>query len=155
MERKRYIEGFMFSGSSFVIWGLLPLYWKLLQDVSPYIVVSNRVVWSFVFVIILLGFRKKLPDFWKNVKTPRTWLVMLLPTVFICVNWILFTWAVSNNYVIECSLGYFITPLIMTVLGKVFYKEKLSIPQLTGIILAGIGVLVKAIMYGKVPFYRA
>ena len=77
---------------------------------------------------------------------------MLASAVLISVNWLLYIWAVSNNFVIESSIGYFITPLVMTIFGKVFYKEKLSVHQLIGIIIAGTGVLIKSIMYGKVPY---
>ena len=59
MDRKKYIEGLFIAGSSFVIWGFLPLYWKLVHGVSPYIIFCQRVVWSFLFVIILLGLKKK------------------------------------------------------------------------------------------------
>lgn len=152
MERKTYAQGLILGSSAFTIWGLLPLYWKLVQGVSPYIVFCHRVVWSFVFVIILLTVRKKLPEFMKMIKVFRSWKLILAPAIFVSLNWLLYIWAVNNNYVIESSLGYFINPLVLTIFGKVFYKEKLSIYQLVGIGLAGAGVLIKSIYYAKVPF---
>lgn len=151
MDKKRYTEGLILASSAFALWGLLPIYWKLVQDASPYVVFTNRVVWSFVFVIILLAMRRKLPEFIKIIKTPRAWLSIIAPAVFVSINWLLYIWAVSNDYVIECSLGYFINPLVLTVFGTIFYKEKLTIYQLIGIVLAGIGVLLKSLAYGRIP----
>ena len=151
-DRKRYVEGLFISGSSYVIWGLLPLFWKVVKAVSPYLLFGYRVVCSFLFVIFLLAVTKKLPQFKKYIKTPRTWLVMLLPAVFISINWLLYIWAVNNGYIIESSLGYFMIPLIMAAFGKVFFKEKISRFQIIGIISASIGIIIKYVMFGKIPF---
>ena len=152
MERQRYIQGLVCSSTAFTFWGLLTLYWKLVGDVSPYLVFCNRVVWSFVFIIVLLAVRKKLPEFLRMIKTPREWLQIIAPAVLISINWLMFIWAVNNDYVIECSLGYFINPLVLTIFGALFFKEKLSIWQLAGIVIAGVGVLIKSLLYGKFPF---
>lgn len=151
MNRKRYVGGLILSSSAFALWGLLPLYWKLVKSVSPYIIFSHRVVWSFVFIMILLAMRSKMSAFFEIVKRPHSLKNILGATIFISANWLLYIWAVNNNYVIESSLGYFINPLVLTLFGKIFYKEKLTIYQLIGIMIAGIGVLIKSIYYGKIP----
>lgn len=151
MEQRNYVKGLILGASAFIIWGLLPLYWKLLKDVSPYLLFSHRVVWSFAFIIILLKFQGKTNEFINIVKNPESLKKLTAPAFFISINWILFIWAINNDYVIESSLGYFINPLVLTIFGTIFYREKLSMYQMIGITLAGIGVLVKTINYGRMP----
>jgi chloramphenicol-sensitive protein RarD len=152
MEQKRYIEGLMMGGLAFVIWGLLPLYWKLVKAISPYQIFAQRVVWSFLFVVILLFFTKRISRFKRVVQEPKNWIMILGPAFFISINWLLYIWAVNNDYVIESSLGYFINPLVLTIFGAVFYKEKLTRLQGIGIGLAAIGVIFKSVYYGQIPY---
>ena len=151
MDRKKYIEGLAMGGLAFGIWGLLPLYWKLVRAITPYEIFAQRVVWSFVFVMFLLLFRKRLQAFFKLLKNPIEWKRILAPSFFISVNWLLYIWAVNNDYVIETSLGYYINPLVLTIFGSLFYKEKLDIYKKIGIGLAALGVIFKTILYGSVP----
>lgn len=152
MERKRYVEGLIMGASAFILWGLLPLYWKLVKAISPYQIFAHRVVWSFVFVMVILSVRQLLPTFKKTIENPKNWLGILGPAFFISINWLLYIWAVNNDYVIESSLGYFINPLVLTLFGAVFYKERLTKLQMTGITIAGAGVLLKSVVYGQVPY---
>ena len=151
MERKNYIEGLILGGLAFVIWGLLPLYWKLVNAITPYQIFAQRVVWSFVFVIVILFLTKRLGKLKIAIQSPKQWRLILLPTIFISINWLLYIWAVNNNFVIETSLGYYINPLVLTLFGAIFYKERLNTYQKIGIGLAGAGVLFKTIIYGKLP----
>ena len=141
MDKKKYIEGLAMGGLAFGIWGLLPLYWKLVRAITPYEIFAQRVVWSFVFVMFLLLFRKRLQAFFKLLKNPIEWKRILAPSFFISVNWLLYIWAVNNDYVIETSLGYYINPLVLTIFGSLFYKEKLDIYKKIGIGLAALGVI--------------
>ncbi|OPL09668.1 MAG: hypothetical protein AVO33_06565 [delta proteobacterium ML8_F1] len=151
MDRKEYLKGLAFGTSGFIMWGLLPLYWKMVQAISPYQVFSHRVIWSFVFVLGILHYKGLLKGF-KRVVFDRGQLKrILLPAFFISVNWLLYIWAVNNNYVIETSLGYFINPLVLTVFGAIFYKERLNRLQKIGVFFAVAGVLVKTLYYGRVP----
>lgn len=152
MERKRYVEGLIMGASAFVLWGLLPLYWKLVKAISPYQIFAHRVVWSFVFVMVILSLRQLIPTFKEVVRSPKNWIGILGPAFFISINWLLYIWAVNNDYVIESSLGYFINPLVLTLFGAVFYKERLTKLQMTGISIAGIGVLLKSLVYGQIPY---
>lgn len=152
MDRQRYIEGFTAGVSAFVIWGFLPLYWKLVGALTPYQIFAQRVVWSFLFILLVLKLKKNMKRFKAVVASPENWVRTLLPSVFISINWLLYIWAVNNGYVLESSLGYFINPLILTLFGAVFYKEQLTKLQKVGLVFAGSGVLMKTFLYGQFPF---
>lgn len=151
MEKKRYIEGLFMGASSFVLWGLLPIYWKLVKAISPYAIFAQRVVWSFVFMILVLVIMRRTKDFIRHLKDVRVWKGVIAPSVFISINWLLYIWAVNNNYVIETSLGYYINPLVMAFFGMVFYKERLNNLQKIGLSFAAVGVGLNTIFYGKFP----
>ncbi len=151
MERKEYILGLIYGGSAFVIWGLLPLYWKMVSHISPYQVFAQRVVWSFVFVVFVLIVTGKWSNFLEILKIRRNWLNIIGPAFFISVNWLLFIWAVDRGYVIEASLGYFINPLILTTFGAIFFKERLTPLQGIGLGFAAMGVIIKSVVYGQLP----
>lgn len=152
MERTRYTQGLMFASASYIIWGFLPLFWRLLHGVSPLVILCNRVIWSFIFVLLILGMKGKLKDFLQTIKNRKMWGKLVVPSIFLTTNWLIYLWAVSNGYVIEASLGFFINPLIFTILGTLFFKERLTPLQWIGIALAGLGVVIKTIYYQKIPF---
>lgn len=152
MEHKRYIEGLMMGALAFVLWGLLPLYWKLVKAITPYQIFAQRVIWSFIFVMVILAAKKVLPQFKETISQPKNWINIIGPSIFISINWLLYIWSVNNNYVIESSLGYFINPLVLTIFGAVFYKERLTKLQVVGISFATMGVLLKSIYYGQIPY---
>lgn len=151
MDRKKYIEGLIFGSLAYCMWGLLPLYWKLVSAISPYQIFAQRVVWSFLFIMLLLMIKNNHKVFLSIITNLDQLKKILPPTLFISVNWMLYIWAVNNNFVLETSLGYYITPLILTVLGRLFYKERLNGYQKIGIGLATLGVIFKTILYGKLP----
>jgi len=151
MNQKKYVEGLLMGGGAFTLWGLLPLYWKWMNVMSPYEIFVQRVVWSFVFVAIVLLLKKQISGFIRILKRPQNWMSILGPSLFISINWLVYIWGVNNNYVIETSLGYYINPLVLTMFGSVFFKEKLTKLQKIGIVFAGAGVAAKTLMYGRVP----
>lgn len=152
VEKKNYVEGLVMGALAFTLWGLLPLYWKLVKAISPYQIFAHRVVWSLLFVLIILSARQKLPEYKRIVMEPKNWIGILGPAFFISINWLLYIWAVNNDYVIESSLGYFINPLVLTLFGAIFYRERLNKLQLIGIGLATTGVILKSFSYGRVPY---
>ena len=152
MDRKNYIQGLMYASSAFVIWGLLPLYWKMVSAINPYQIFSQRVVWSFVFVLILIGIKGGLKTFKEIIQDSKNWLYIIGPAFIISINWLVYIWAVNNNYVIESSLGYFINPIVLTGFGAIFFKERLSRLQKIGMVFATSGVLIKSFIYGQIPY---
>jgi chloramphenicol-sensitive protein RarD len=151
MDRKNYIEGLTAGILAFAFWGMLPLYWKLVDAISPYEIFSQRVVWSFVLVCILLSAKGQ----WSELKTAladkQEWKHIIGPAILISINWLTYIWGVNNGYVIESSLGYYINPLVLTFLGSVFFKERLTRLQITGLVFAAAGVVIKTILYGRIP----
>lgn len=139
------------GGFAFVIWGLLPLYWKLVKAITPYEIFSQRVVWSFVFVLLIMLYKGNLAKLKGLIMSLKQWRKIALPAIFISINWLLYIWAVNNDFVLETSLGYYMNPLILTLFGTVFFKEKLDKYKIIGLTLAGVGVIFKTILYGKIP----
>lgn len=151
MENREYKLGLLFGVASFGMWGMLPLYWKLVGAISPYQIFAHRVLWSFVFIVFIMIYK----DYWKNfskmVKDGRTIKFFIAPAIAISINWMLYIWSVNNGYVVEASLGYYINPLMLTAFGSLVYKEKMTKLQKLGLALAIIGVVVKTVLYGRVP----
>jgi len=151
MNKKEYIKGLIYGGLAFIIWGLLPLYWKLVKALNPYQVFTHRVFWSVIFVSIVMIYKHQFKDFLHLLKDRKNWFVTLGPAFFISINWLTYIWGVNNGFVIETSLGYYMNPLVLTLLGAIFYRERLDRLQAIGIGLAGIGVLIKVFAYGDIP----
>lgn len=151
-SRRELAIGLLYGGLSFTLWGLLPLYWKLVQALSPYQVFAHRVVWSFGFMLPILYYRKELRSFFEMARSPRYWVKLFPLAFFISVNWLTYIWSVTQGYVVEASLGYYINPLVLTAFGMVFFKERLTKLQALGIVFAFVGVIVKTVAYGRVPW---
>lgn len=137
---------------AYVIWGLLPIYWKLLSSVSSEAILANRIVWSFLFLLLLLYLQKALPKLTTAFKNQRTRRLFFLNGIIISMNWFIYIWAVNHNFIVEASLGYYINPLVSIVFGVFFFKEKLSRIEWIAILLATIGVLILTIGYGEFPW---
>ncbi|WP_338535189.1 EamA family transporter RarD [Helicovermis profundi] len=152
MDKKNYINGIIYGTLAFTIWGILPLYWKAVNIINPYQIFLQRVVWSFIFIAILIIFTGKSKEFTSVLKKPKLFSKAIAPSLFISINWLLYIWAVNNNYVIETSLGYYLNPLVLTLLGRIFLKEHLNKLQIIGISFASIGVLLQALFYGRIPY---
>ncbi|WP_053367394.1 EamA family transporter RarD [Bacillus sp. FJAT-27245] len=156
MGNKTIKTGGLQAGLSYLIWGLLPIYWKLLEHVGSTEILANRVFWSFVFMLIVLGLTKKLPSFLgilKSFKAERKQLYALgIASFLISINWFVYIWAVNNGQMIEASLGYYINPLVSVLLGMIVLKEKLSGAQYASFALALIGVAIISVSYGRIPW---
>lgn len=147
--------GVLAALGAYIIWGFLPLYWKLLSHVSAGEVLAHRVIWSFLLMVLILLILGKFRSFIKEVKmiltTKKQLLMMLLAAFFISINWFTFIWAVTNEMLVETSLGYYINPLVSVVLGLFIFKEKLTRWQMISFVLATIGVLILVIYTGGIP----
>lgn len=145
-------SGFIATLSAYIIWGLLPIYWKLLATVSSEEILAHRIVWSFIFLLLLLSLQKALPKFTGALKNPFTRRLFFLNGLIISMNWFIYIWAVNHNFIVEASLGYYINPIVSIVFGVFFFREKLSRIEWLAILLATIGVLILTIGYGKFPW---
>jgi chloramphenicol-sensitive protein RarD len=148
--------GVLYAALAYFMWGILPLYWKLLDHITAGEILAHRIFWSFVFMILLLMFNRQLVLFWNQlqmvVKNPKKAIGVIVAALLISMNWFIYIWAVNHEHVVEASLGYYINPLVSVVLGMVVLKERLNIWQLISFILAIIGVLIITIQHGSFPW---
>lgn len=135
-----------------MLWGLLPLYWKYLHKAGAFEILANRGIWSLVFCILLLLFRKELRSTLAIFRKPAVLRILIATSLFLGVNWGTYIWAVGADRIVEASLGYYITPLINIAFGVFFFHERLRRNQWIAVILAAIGVLVLTIQYGNIPW---
>ncbi len=148
--------GILFTAASYVMWGLIPIYWKMVTHVSAYEILANRIIWSFVFMIVLLVVLKKLAPLQKVLKEikmyPKKALALAAASFLISINWFVYIWAVNHDQIIETSMGYYINPLMSVLLGIVVLKEALSKTQILSFLLAAGGVLIMTFSYGSFPW---
>lgn len=153
---ENYKQGIFFGLAAYVLWGILPVYWKALELVSPFEILSSRFMWSCVFVFLLIIFQKKWPLFVKEVKqvfsNVKTGAAMAAAGITISFNWGTFIWAVNNGHIVETSMGYYINPLVSILFAVVFLHERLDKMQLAAITCAFIGVASMVYSFGKIPW---
>ncbi|MBN1478878.1 EamA family transporter RarD [candidate division KSB1 bacterium] len=145
-------KGLFYGLTAYLLWGILPIYWKLLRHVYPLEILFHRMLWSFIFVAIILTIRNRWHWFALLKRKPRYAAIFLVTATLISFNWLTYIWAVNNGFIVEASLGYFINPLINVLLGVLFLKERLRLGQTLAIILAAIGVLYLTFNYGTFPW---
>ena len=138
--------------TAYVIWGFFPLYFRQLGHVSPMDILSNRTLWAFVFVTVLLTLRRR----WSQVATvlyaPRHLARLAAAALLLGSNWLGFLWAVDHQQVVAASLGYFLTPLVNVLLGLLVLKEKLNRKEWIAIGLAVVAVFNELLALGTVPW---
>jgi len=144
-------RGLWVAIASFILWGVMPLYWHLLMAVPSLQIVVHRIVWGAVFVVGWLAWQRR--D-WLRValSKPRVGWMLALSGVLIAFNWGLYIWAVNAGHVVESSLGYFINPLMNVVLGVVFLRERLTRLQWVSVAIASAGVVWLTAQVGHPPW---
>ena len=145
-------SGLWIAIASFLLWGLMPLYWHLLKAVPSLQIVLHRVAWSAVLVVGWLCWSQGLQWLRRAFATPRVWWMLALSGVLIGFNWGLYIWAVNAGHVVESSLGYFINPLLSVLLGVVFLHERLTRAQWASVAIATFGVLWLTLRFGQLPW---
>ncbi len=137
---------------AYIIWGLSPLFWKLLTGVSPWIIVANRMIWSCIMMLFLVIGYKQLSEI-KNIFKDKKGLGLLFICSFlIFCNWAIYIWAVSNQRIIEASLGYYINPLMVILLSKIFLHEQFDSLKKISIIIAMTGICIMIFRFGHIPY---
>jgi len=144
-------KGLLFAVGAYICWGLFPIYWKQLQHVNALQIIAHRIVWAFLFTCIILFILKQMASI-KQAFHFKTILIYSLAAALIAGNWLVYIWAVNQNYIIEASLGYFINPLISVLMGVIILRERLRKLQWLSIVLAGIGVVSLTIACGRIPW---
>lgn len=138
--------------TAFTLWGLLPLYWKLLDTLPPLIITAHRLVWSTITLILILAIRGRLPILLEKIKQPRTLIFSFLSGSLLFGNWLIYIWAVNNGMIVSVSFGYFILPLMYIVIGYFMLNETMSRIQTIAVGIASIGVFMQGIGIGGIPW---
>lgn len=133
--------GIFYAFASYVLWGLFPLYFKALQDIPPVDIVMHRMLWSFLFLAVVLAFRKQWAWIGPVLRQPLVIAGFAASAVLLAANWVTYVWAVNNNHIVEASLGYFINPLVSVALGFVFLRERPRFVQWLSIGIAASAVI--------------
>ncbi|ELR63244.1 Protein rarD [Photobacterium marinum] len=145
-------RGVILALSAYTMWGIAPIYFKTLQTVSPLEILSHRVIWSFFFIAAIIWISKS----WGKVRTvlrqPKTLLILVATSLLVGGNWLIFIWAVNNNYMLDASLGYYINPLLNVMLGMLFLGERLRPLQWVAVFFAACGVGVQLLKFGSLPW---
>ncbi|MBT2656945.1 EamA family transporter RarD [Bacillus sp. ISL-18] len=156
MKKTDTKKGALHAGFSYFLWGLLPIYWKFLDKVNAQEILTNRIFWSFIFMVVVLVITKKWSLFVTTLKgfaeNKKQMYFLTIASLLISVNWFVYIWAVNSGHMIEASLGYYINPLISILLGMIVLKEKLTVAQLVSFLLAAIGVIIITVSHGVFPW---
>ena len=148
----KFNKGLLFGVSAYLIWGALPLYWKLVEEAGAYEILAHRGIWSLLLCVLLLALRKQIKSAFIMVRASRTLSLLFLASGLLTINWGVYIWSVTVNRVVEAALGYYITPLINVTFGVLLLREKLRPLQWTAVGLASVGVAILTVGYGALPW---
>jgi len=138
--------------AAYILWGVFPLYWKLLKSVNSFEIICHRIVWSLATLLLLVTVGRQWSQIQSVLRDRKRLGMCFIAAVLISVNWLVFIWAVQNNYVVETSLGYFINPMLNVVLGVLIFRERLHPVQWLAVVIAGLGVAVMTLQTGEFPY---
>lgn len=140
------------ASASYIIWGLFPIYWRLLKQVDATELITHRVVWSLLFLLAVVAAQRRLGEFVGALRNAANLKVHAMSGALLTVNWLVYVWAANAGHVIECSLGYFLVPLLNVALGRWVLHERLRTAQALAIILAAFGVACMVWQVGRPPW---
>ena len=135
-------NGLPFALGAYVIWGFVPVYFKLLSHVPPVEVVAQRTLWSIPLLMVIMYFRKQTGEFLAIFRHRANLRNLLASAALIAVNWLIYIWAVSTDHILAASLGYYLNPLVNVLLGRIFLAERLRPMQLVAVAIAALGVAI-------------
>ena len=144
-------KGILYGLGAYGLWGLFPLYWKLLHGISALQLIGHRIGWSFILLIAVVFITRQWQDFRSLALKPKTLQIYSIAGVLLSINWLIYVWAVNEGFIVETSLGYFINPLLSMLMGVIFLREKLRSAQWIPVALAAIGVGYLTFVYGRPP----
>ncbi len=145
-------HGIAAATTAYLIWGLLPIYWKLLDTVASYQILAHRIVWSLILTTLLLLLLGNRARFRALFADGRIVIGSSVSGLLLGVNWLIYIWAVNSDHIIEASLGYYINPLVTVLFAVVILKERLRFLQVSALLLAVCGVVYLTFVYGRFPW---
>ena len=137
---KPQLSGFFFALGAFSLWGVMPVYWKQLQAVPPLEILCHRVVWSCVFLALIISGQNRWGEVRRILATAREWPKLCLSGALVGGNWLVFIIAVNSGHVVESSLGYYITPMVNVLIGFLLLGERFNRLQITAVVFASAGI---------------
>ena len=144
-------RGLWFGIAAYLVWGLSPLFWNL-ADVDAIDLLLHRTIWALPFLAIALTVRRRWPEVKAAYRSGRSRLITIVAAILLATNWGVFLWAVTNDQVVEASLGYFINPLVSVALGVIVLREHLRRTHWLAIVVAGAGVVFMTVRVGSLPW---
>lgn len=151
-EEQENRRGLAYATSAYLLWGLFPIYFPLLEPASSMEILGHRIVWSLVAVGLLLALTVGFGAFRAMLRDRRRTLLIVAAALLVAVNWFVFIYAVTTDHVIEAALGYFINPLVSAAFGIAFFGERLRRWQVAAFGLALVAVIVLTLDYGRLPW---
>lgn len=148
---KKEKSGLLFVLACYIMWGMLSIFWSLLSEVNSLYILAQRIFWSMIFMggfILVTGKLEEVKQVFRNKETFR---LCLISGILVTINWGVYIVAVSNGHVLDASMGYFIEPIVVALIGVLVFKERLSKFEIMTFILAAVGVLYLIIASGTVP----
>ncbi|MCX7027919.1 MAG: EamA family transporter RarD [Spirochaetes bacterium] len=152
IPRNSEVQGALAAFAAYSMWGLFPLYWKQLEGVESLQILAHRIFWAGLLCFGLMAAKGRLVEIIRIVRDSGKIFLVLCAALIVTVNWGLFIWAVNNGRITESALGYYINPLLSVAFGALFFKEKVGNWTRVAVIVAAIGILAAAIVYGSVPW---
>ena len=144
--------GLLSTLACYILWGLLPLYWHILEDLDSIFILCNRIVWSAVFTIAILLITKKFSEVKAVFRDKKKMRFMIPAAIAITINWGVYIWAVNAGHLLDSSLGYYMNPLVVFAIGIALFHETSGVVDWISLGLATIGVLIATIAYGAFPW---
>jgi chloramphenicol-sensitive protein RarD len=142
-------SGLLFGIGAYAMWGVFPAFFPLLKPASALEVLSHRIVWTCVLMIVVIAAARRLRDI--RAITPRVWLLLVCASALISINWGIYIYAVNNGHVVDAALGYFINPLVTVALGLLIFRERLNRAQWSALVIAVAAVVVFTVEVGAPP----
>lgn len=149
----RQLSGVLFGLAAFVTWGFLPVYWKQLQPVAPFEILCHRIIWSCVFLCLIVSYQKRWVEVAQIAKNSANLKKLFCSGLLIGFNWFIYIWAVNSEHVVETSLGYYINPMVNVLIGFLLLGERFNRLQLIAILCALAGVGYSLAAYGDLPLF--
>lgn len=148
---KDYKQGVASAILSAVLWGILPVYWKSLNPINSFVIILYRIVFVAIFAFVVCMIMNKWKKTWEPLKTKGVLRDFFISGILITMNWSMYIWAVTNNFIIQTCIGYYIEPLLVCIFGVVLFKEKITSLKKLAIFIAAIGVAVIIVNYKELP----
>jgi len=145
-------RGYIYAITSYVMWGFFPVFWKQLHHLPAGEVILHRIIWSLVFLVLLGLWRRRWDWVHQLYLQPRSTLILAIAAVLLGLNWLIYVWGVNHGFVVQASLGYFISPLLNVLLGVLLLGDKLRRWQWWAVGLAAAGVIYLIVGVGEVPW---